>query len=109
MPMCNSLRDELNRVLVPSFGSREYLDYDFSTLPELQDDYSKMSTVYNGMFDRGTINGNEYRKLLGFEATAIPMHERYLITGNYGLIEDVDVPDEDINNDNSGEYNDYMA
>ena len=109
MPMCNSLRDELNRVLVPSFSSREYLDYDFSTLPELQDDYSKMSTVYNGMFDRGAINGNEYRKLLGFEATAIPMHERYLITGNYGLIEDVDVPEEDINNDNSGEYNDYMA
>ena len=109
MPLCNSLRDELNRVLVPAFSSREYLDFDFSALPELQDDYSKMSAVYNAMFDRGAINGNEYRKLLGFEPTKMPMHEKYLITGNYGLIEDVDVPEEDMNNDNPSEYNDYMA
>jgi HK97 family phage portal protein len=109
MPMCNSLRDELNRVLVPSFGGREYLDYDFSTLPELQDDYSKMSVVYNAMFDRGAITGNEYRQLLGFEVTTEQMHNKYLITGNYGLIEDVDVPEEDLSNDNNSEYNDYMA
>jgi HK97 family phage portal protein len=109
MPMCNSLRDELNRGLVTSFKSREYLDFDFSAIPELQDDYSKMSTVYNGMFDRGTISGNEYRQLLGFEPTTQPMHEKYLITGNYGLIEDVDVPNEDISNDNGSKYNDYMA
>ena len=108
MPMCNSLRDELNRVLVPSFKGREYLDFDFSAIPELQDDYSKMSTVYNGMFDRGAINGNEYRQLLGFEATTMPMHQKYLITGNYGLIEDVDVPNEN-NTDDNGKYNDYMA
>ena len=109
MPLCNSLRDELNRVLVPSFGSREYLDFDFSALPELQDDYSKMSTVYNSMFDRGAITGNEYRQLLGFEVTTEQMHNKYLITGNYGLIEDIDIPNEDVSNDSSEEYNDYMA
>ena len=109
MPMCNSLRDELNRGLVTSFKSREYLDFDFSAIPELQDDYSKMSTVYNGMFDRGAITGNEYRQLLGFEPTTEQMHGKYLITGNYGLIEDIDVPNEPGSHDESGEYNDYMA
>jgi HK97 family phage portal protein len=109
MPMCNSLRDELNRGLVTSFKSREYLDFDFSAIPELQDDYSKMSTVYNGMFDRGAITGNEYRQLLGFEPTTEQMHSKYLITGNYGLIEDIDVPNESGSHDESEEYNDYMA
>ena len=107
--MCNSLRDELNRQLVPAFKGREYLDFDFSAIPELQDDYSKMSTVYNGMFDRGAISGNEYRQLLGFEPTTEQMHNKYLITGNYGLIEDLDVPEEDISNDEASKYNDYMA
>jgi HK97 family phage portal protein len=109
MPMCNSLRDELNRQLVPAFKGREYLDFDFSAISELQDDYSKMSTVYNGMFDRGAISGNEYRQLLGFEPTTEQMHDKYLITGNYGLIEDIDVPNESNSHDESGEYNDYMA
>jgi hypothetical protein len=68
-----------------------------------------MSTVYNGMFDRGTISGNEYRQLLGFEPTTQPMHEKYLITGNYGLIEDIDVPNESASHNESQEYNDYMA
>jgi hypothetical protein len=94
---------------VPTFKGREYLDFDFSAIPELQDDYSKMSTVYNGMFDRGAISGNEYRQLLGFEPTTEQMHDKYLITGNYGLIEDIDVPNESNSHDESGEYNDYMA
>ena len=109
MPMCNSLRDELNRVLVPSFKGREYLDFDFSAIPELQDDYSKMSGVYNAMFDRGAITGNEYRQLLGFETTTEQMHNKYLITGQYSLIEDVDVPNESVDDEQSGKYNDYMG
>ena len=109
MPLCNSLRDELNRQLVPSFKGKEYLDYDFSAIPELQDDYSKMSTVYNGMFDRGAITGNEYRQLLGFESTNEDMHNKYLITGQYSVIEDVDVPNESVADEQSEKYNDYLG
>jgi HK97 family phage portal protein len=93
MPLCNSLRDELNRVLAVSF-KEGVIDFDFSSVPELQEDVSKMWTVWGGMFDRGVINAKELRQLTGFEESNNPLHEKYLITGNYGLLEDVELPQE---------------
>lgn len=106
MPMCYSLRDELNRVLVPAFKGNKFLDFDFSMLPELQEDMAKMSTVYNGLFDRGVINANEYRELTGFDKTTNPLHEQFLITGAYNLLEDITMPAEEPDTDNA-KYNDY--
>lgn len=94
MPLCNSLRDELNRSLRPDFKDSAFVDFDFSLLPELQEDYSKMITVYTSMFDRGALNGNEFRELLGFETTNDPMHQQFLITGNYTPIGDAMIPNE---------------
>ncbi|HEX4875754.1 MAG TPA: phage portal protein [Chitinophagaceae bacterium] len=93
MPMCNSLRDELNRVLAPSF-KEGVIDFDFTQVPELAEDISKMWTVWGGLFDRGVINAKELRQLTGFEESGNALHERFLITGNYGLLEDVQIPDE---------------
>ena len=94
MPLCNSLRDELNRSLRIDFKDNSFIDFDFSLLPELQEDYSKMITVYTSMFDRGALNGNEFRELLGFETTNDPMHQQFLITGNYTPIGDAMIPNE---------------
>jgi HK97 family phage portal protein len=107
MPLCSSLRDELNRKLVPSFKGQFFCDFDFSLIPELQDDITKMATVWNGMFDRGMLNGNEYRELAGFEKSTEPLHEQYLITGNYSLIEDVTMPEEEPTDEEIKKYNDY--
>lgn len=107
MPLCSSLRDELNRRLVPAFKGAFFCDFDFSLIPELQDDITKMSTVWNGMFDRGMLNGNEVRELAGFEKTDNPLHEQYLITGNYSLIEDVTMPEEEPTDEEVKKYNDY--
>lgn len=93
MPMCNSLRDELNRVLAPSF-SVGVVDFDFTQIPELAEDISKMWSVWGGLFDRGVINGKELRQLTGFEESNNPTHEKFLITGNYGLLEDVEIVEE---------------
>lgn len=106
MPLCSSLRDELNRKLVPAFKGNFFCDFDFSLIPELQDDITKMSTVWNGMFDRGMLNGNEVRELAGFEKSTEPLHEQYLITGNYSLIEDVTMPEEEPDEEIK-KYNDY--
>jgi HK97 family phage portal protein len=106
MPMCFSLRDELNRSLVPAFKGNAFVDFDFSMLPELQDDIAKLSTTYNGLFDRGIISGNEYRELAGFEKTDNPIHEMYLITGQYNMLEDVTMQPEEPQQDNL-KYNDY--
>lgn len=94
MPLCNSLRDELNRSLRIDFKDNSFIDFDFSLLPELQEDYSKMIGVYTSMFDRGALNGNEFRELLGFETTNDPMHQQFLITGNYTPIGDAMMPNE---------------
>lgn len=44
IPGCRQFDDECNRVLLPAFGLRDsyYIASDWSDLPELQDDYSKM-------------------------------------------------------------------
>lgn len=107
MPLCTSLRDELNRNLIPSFKGLFFADFDFGLIPELQDDITKMSTVWNGFFDRGILNGSEVRELAGFDKSTNPIHDQYLITGNYSLIEDVTMPEEEETEEDVKKYNDY--
>jgi hypothetical protein len=107
IPLCTSLRDELNSILIPSFKGLFFADFDFSLIPELQDDITKMSTVWNGFFDRGILNGSEVRELAGFDKSTNPIHDQYLITGNYSLIEDVTMPDEEETEEDVKKYNDY--
>ena len=45
VPMCCSLRDELNKWLVPAFGEDVYIDFDITALPELQQDMERMSRI----------------------------------------------------------------
>jgi HK97 family phage portal protein len=42
VPMCCSLRDELNKWLVPRYGSEYYIDFDITALPEMQQDMERM-------------------------------------------------------------------
>mgnify|MGYP000287661032 FL=1 len=107
LPMCNSLRDELNRVLVEPFKSTSYVDFDFSLVSELQDDLTKLVVVYNSLFDRGVINGDEYRMLTNFDPSGNEMHKQYLITGNYSLLDDINTPQDQPVQPNA-KYNDYM-
>ena len=41
-PELVKLRDELNRWLTPKYGENLYIDFDFSAIPELQEDMDKM-------------------------------------------------------------------
>ena len=93
-PMCRSLADELNRVLIPAFKGGYYLEFDFSSVPELQNDLTKLGATYQAMFDRGAITLNEYRKLMGFDETTNPDHNNYFISGNYAPLTDLNIPNE---------------
>jgi phage portal protein BeeE len=42
VPMCCSLRDELNKWLVPRYGTEYYIDFDITALPEMQQDMERM-------------------------------------------------------------------
>lgn len=44
IPELTKIRDELNRWLIPKFGSDLYFDYDYSAISELQDDMDKLVT-----------------------------------------------------------------
>jgi HK97 family phage portal protein len=93
-PMCRSLADELNRVLIPAFKGGYYLEFDFSSVAELQNDLTKLGVTYQAMFDRGAITLNEYRKLMGFDETTNPDHNNYFISGNYAPLTDLNIPNE---------------
>lgn len=90
-PMVYSLRDELNRVLS---DGKVVLDADFSELPELQDDLSKLLTSLQALFDRGILTGNEVREAIKYEASPNPLHNQYFIAGNYSPLEDMNAPNE---------------
>lgn len=93
IPYCKSFADELNRIVVPAFG-RFKIEFDFSSVHELQTDQAKMSTIYNAMFDRGALTINEYRELMGFDETTDPAHNKFYITGTYVPMSDLQLPDE---------------
>lgn len=44
IPELINLRDELNRWLAPQYGPNIYIDFDFSAIPELQDELSQIVT-----------------------------------------------------------------
>lgn len=89
MPVLYSLRDELNRSLVPEFDTSLFIDADFTTLPEMQEDMKKLLDGLTPLFDRGGLTQDELRTIAGFEATGNPLHQKYYISGSYAPLDDM--------------------
>ena len=64
VPMCCSLRDELNKWLVPAFGEDVYIDFDITALPELQQDMERMSRILR---DANWLTFDEKRIAMNYE------------------------------------------
>jgi HK97 family phage portal protein len=65
VPMMASLRDELNRWLVPRFGDTGlFVDFDITSLPELQRDMEKM---INGLKSAYWLTEDEKRMAMNYE------------------------------------------
>jgi hypothetical protein len=64
VPMCCSLRDELNKWLVPAFGENVYIDFDITALPELQQDMERMSRILR---DANWLTFDEKRVAMNYE------------------------------------------
>jgi len=79
VPAIASLRDELNRFLMPRNGrGDEYIDFDIQALPELQRDIEKLVTaVANAPF----LTFDEKREMCGYEALGGPFAEAYVASG----------------------------
>ena len=74
------LRDELNRWLVPMFGEDLYLDFDFTVIPELQEDISEMVAQMDKAW---YVTGNEKRQVLQYpEDNENPQMNEYFVPVN---------------------------
>ena len=92
MPELYKIRDELNRWLAPKFGDKIYLDFDFSVIPELQEDMEK---VVGQMSQAWWITPNEKRAAMSYaEEENDAMNDIY-VPANLLPIggEDVEMPD----------------
>lgn len=94
-PMCASFDDELNRSLQKDFKTGTVINTEFDNEPELQEDISKLIEYSTKLFDRGVITGNEFRKLTNYDETTEPMHNTFLITGNYTPLQDLDLANQE--------------
>ncbi len=88
-PEMIKLRDELNRWLVPMFGEDLYLDFDFTVIPELQEDISEMVAQMDKAW---YVTGNEKRQVLQYpEDNENPQMNEYFVPVNLMPMKNMDL------------------
>ena len=106
VPMCCSLRDELNKWLVPRFGEDVFIDFDITALPELQQDLEKMSRILR---DANWLTMDEKRVAMNYEERGGAYDSAYvnssLLPINQVMM-DLTVPNDTIDNNGSGDMDD---
>lgn len=104
VPMCCSLRDELNKWLVPAFGEDVYIDFDITALPELQQDMERMSRILR---DANWLTFDEKRVAMNYEEKG-GIYEHSYVNNSIVPLEqvmmDLSIPSDDQNNDDDSSY-----
>ena len=101
IPELIKVRDELNRWLAPQFGEKLFIDFDFTVIPELQEDMDK---VVGQMSAAWWLTPNEKREATGFGLDIEnPEMDKYYVPANLIPVtgEALEVPEDlkDINID----------
>jgi len=65
IPELNKIKDELNRWLTPQFGDKLYIDFDYTNIPELQEEMDK---VVGQMSQAWWLTPNEKRAAMSYGA-----------------------------------------
>jgi HK97 family phage portal protein len=88
-PEMIKLRDELNRWMIPMFGKNLYLDFDFTVIPELQEDISEMVAQMDKAW---YVTGNEKRQVLQYpEDVTNPQMNEYFVPVNLMPMKNMDL------------------
>ena len=92
MPELYKIRDELNRWLAPKFGEKIYLDFDFSVIPELQEDMEK---IVSQMGAAWWLTPNEKRAAMSYAEEENDALNDYYIPANLLPVsgDDVELPE----------------
>jgi HK97 family phage portal protein len=90
IPELNKIRDELNRWLVPKFGDKLFIDFDYSAIPELQEENEK---VVDQLSKAWWVTPNEKRRVMnyGVDDENIAL-DNYYIPANLIPIETNEMP-----------------
>ncbi len=89
IPELVKLRDELNRWLVPKFGDNLYIDFDFTSIPELQEENDK---VVDQLSKAWWLTPNEKRAVMNYGIDEdTPEMDDYYIPSNLLPIDNSDV------------------
>lgn len=79
IPDCASFNDEINRMLLPSFGLTGYrIEPDYSELPEMQEDMKDMITYLK----ESPITLNEFRDALGYDPLTLEGMDTVYVDSN---------------------------
>lgn len=90
IPEMVKIREELNRWLTPQFGDKYYIDFDFTVIPELQEETEK---VVNQMTNSWWLTPNEKRSATGYGIdNENPDLDKYYIPANLIPIAGEDLP-----------------
>jgi hypothetical protein len=98
IPTCASLRDELNKWLVPRFGENVYIDFDITALPEMQQDMERMSRILR---DANWLTYDEKRVAMNYEELGGAYATSYVSNGLIPIdqvLMDLTMTDEQENN-----------
>ena len=105
VPMCCSLRDELNRWLVPVYGEDVFIDFDITALPELQQDMERMSRILR---DANWLTFDEKRMAMNYEEKGGIYSHSYVSQGLIPLQQvmmDLTIPEQQTMIDDSSDNN----
>lgn len=100
MTLGNTITDKLTRDICPAYetsGEKLMLMFDYSVLPELADDMSKIATALASMY---WVTTNEKREFQGFGRSLDKYADKILVPKNYQLLEDIDLTDTTFTNAN---------
>ena len=92
IPELDKLRDELNRWLVPLYGENLFLDFDYSSISELQQEQEKIVTQLSQSY---WLSSNEKRMVMGYGLDeGLDIMNDYLVPSALIPISDLDLGSE---------------
>tara|TARA_Y100001951_G_scaffold34969_1_gene27600 strand:- start:16382 stop:18019 length:1638 start_codon:yes stop_codon:yes gene_type:complete len=86
IPELIKVRDELNRWLVPAYGEKYYLDFDFNSIPELQQEQEKLVDQLSKSY---WLTMNEKRQAMGYGVSENTMLDNYFLPSNLIPVDDL--------------------
>ena len=91
IPEMTHIRDELNRWLTPQYGDNLYIDFDFSVIPELQEEMDK---VVDQVSQAWWLTPNEKRTAMnyGVDEDTSEMNDYFIPANLVPLSNEVDLP-----------------